>query len=345
MTRGSDDDRTQPVADAIPHIVWTYDEHGVVTYFNRQWTAYTGLDLEETLRVGGDTLVHPDDRDELARLFSESRAQGKSVEAWYRLRRKDGAYRWHRAVVVPLDTVDGRVTRWIGTATDADTERNLWNEQKFLAEASRVLGTSLDVTETLRDVAKLVVPGLADWCAIDLLGRDGLLERAAVQHVDADKVALAWDLWKKLPPAPSDPRGVYHVMRTRTPEHFAEIPDELLVASAPNEEMLALFRSLGLRSSMCVPLIARDHVLGAVTLVAAESGRRYGKRDLAFAQEFGVRIAIAVDNARLYTEAQQARTAAEAMAADVIEQSRAVEAALLELRRERDDARAKLTPK
>ena len=110
--------------------------------------------------------------------------------------------------------------------------------------------------------------------------------------------------------------------------------------SIPDGEVLALIRSLGLRSSMCVPLFVRDRVIGALTLVSAESNRLYGARDLTFATELARRIGVAVDNARLYGEAEQARAAAEAMAADVVEQSRAVEAALLAMRAERDDAAA-----
>lgn len=342
MTLSSAGADASVVADAIPHIVWTHNKDGVAQYFNRRWTEYTGLDLAETLRVGAESLVHPDDREGVVRVFGEARSSGKAAEAWYRLRRRDGAYRWHRASIVPLvEGADG-VAAWIGTATDADAERQLWNEQHYLAAASRVLGTSLDLAQTLKDVAALVVPHLADWCAIDLLKGDGGIERAAVAHVDPEKVALAWHLAEILPPKPDDPSGVYKVIRTREPDHLEEIPDALLEQSLPTPELLATFRGLGLRSSMCVPLIARDAVLGALTLVGAESGRIFAKRDLAFAQDFAQRIAVAVDNARLYTEATQARAAAEALAADVIEQSQGVEAALLEMRRERDEALAQL---
>jgi PAS domain S-box-containing protein len=337
-----DDAPSRLLADAIPHIVWTQDEQGNATYFNRRWVEYTGLGLEETLKAGGASFVHPDDREELQRLFRASRERGEQVEAWYRLRRHDGEYRWHRARVVPLEQSGDRVTTWVGTATDADGERRLWDHQRFLAEASRVLGTSLDVSQTLADVAKLVVPKLADWCAIDLLTKDGGIERPAVAHVDPTKVALAWELWKRTPPRPDDAHGVYAVIRTRQPEHLEEISEELIEQTVTDPEILAIVRGLGLRSSMCVPLVARDHVLGALTFVSAESKRLYGKRDLELAQELAVRISVAVDNARLYTEAMQARTAAEALTAGLIEQSKSVEAALLSMRKERDDALSRL---
>lgn len=344
MIRSSarDAELSRLLADAIPHIVWTQDETGVANYFNRRWIEYTGLGLDETLKVGASDFVHPDDLPELLRLLRTSRERNESAEAWYRLRRHDGAYRWHRGRVVPLEQSGDRVTTWVGTATDADTERRLWEHHRFLAEASRVLGTSLDVSQTLADVAKLVVPSLADWCAIDLLTKEGRIERPAVAHVDPEKVALAWELWKRTPPSPDDAHGVYAVVRTRQPEYLPEISDELVTQSISDPEILAIVRGLGLRSSMCVPLVARDHVLGALSFVSAESKRLYTKRDLELAQELALRIAVAVDNARLYTEAMQARAAAEALTAGLIEQSHSVEAALLAMRKERDDALARL---
>jgi PAS domain S-box-containing protein len=331
------------LADAMPHIVWTDGPDGKPTYFNRKWTEYTGLELEQTVQVGAHTLIHPDDLPEVVRVFGEARARGIAFTTTYRLRRaRDGAYRWHEARVVPLHIEGGRVSSFVGTAVDIDDQRRVNYQQQFLAAAGKVLGTSLEPARTLSDVARLVVPHLADWCAIDLVKEEGGFERLAVAHVDPAKVALAQELWRRWPPKPEDPQGLYAVVRTRRAVLFEDIPDALLVASIPDPELLALFRSLGMRSSMCVPLIARDRALGALSLVTAESGRHYGTEDLAFAHDFASRIAVAIDNARLYTEAQQARRASEALTADVVEQSKGVEAALLAMRAERDEALAKL---
>jgi PAS domain S-box-containing protein len=319
------------LADTMPHIVWIDGPGDAVTYFNRKWTEYTGLDLAETLRVGAESLVHPDDLNELRRVFGEGRQ-----------RARDGMYRWHEARVVPLHVESGRATAFVGTAVDIDDQRRANRQQQFLAEAGKVLGTSLDPARTLSDVARLVVPHLADWFAIDLLNDQGIFERLTVAHVDPAKVALAQELWRRQPPRPDSPHGLYVVARTRQAEIFEDIPDEMLVANIPDPELLALYRSLGLRSSMCVPLIARNRVLGALSLVTAESRRHYSKDDLDFAYDLAGRIAVAIDNARLYTAAEQARTAAEALAADVADQSRSVEAALLAMRAERDAALAKL---
>jgi len=331
------------LADAMPHIVWTSDAAGKVTWFNRKWTEYTGLDLAETLRVGAGTLVHPDDLPALASMFPDAISRGQPISATYRLRRKsDGSWRWHDARVVPMEASSDHGDACVGTAIDVDDQRRLSLQQRFLVEAGNVLGTSLDVGATLADVAKLAVPHLADWCSIDLLNDAGTLDRLAVAHVDPAKVQLAWDLWRRMPPKPEDATGTYNVIRTGRAEIFPEIPDSLLVQLIPDPEVLELIRSLGLRSSMSLPLATRDRVLGTLALVSAESGRRYNKDDIAFGEELGRMIASALDNARLYTEAKDARAAAEAIAAEILEQSRAVSAALLEMREERDEALERL---
>jgi PAS domain S-box-containing protein len=196
----------------------------------------------------------------------------------------------------------------IGTAELYETQRRLAEDQVFVAQASELLASSLEYERTLSNVAALAVPQFADWCTIDMLEPDGSLSRLTVAHVDPAKVQLADELAAKFPPDPDAPYGVPNVIRTRRPELFSEIPDELLVeATSETPELLELLRGLGLRSSMCVPLIARDRVLGAITFVSAETGRRYDDRDLATAQDLARRAATAVDNALLFRETQGAR--------------------------------------
>jgi signal transduction histidine kinase len=139
-----------------------------------------------------------------------------------------------------------------------------------------------------------------------MLRPDGTTEQLAVAHVDPAKVELARELRRRYPRDPNAARGVPQVSRTGQAELLAEIPDTLLVAAAHDPEHLRIARELGLRSAMIVPLTARGRTWGAITLVAAESGRRYGRDDLAFAEELARRAALAIDNARLYREAQDA---------------------------------------
>jgi signal transduction histidine kinase/ActR/RegA family two-component response regulator len=176
----------------------------------------------------------------------------------------------------------------------------------FLAEAGNLLASSLDYQTTLATVALLAVPTLADWCAVDLVEADGRLERVTVMHTDPAKVELARELARRYPPDPNRPHGVPEVIRTGRAELHPEVSDDLLRERVPDEELRRILRQLGLRSAMIVPLLARGRALGALTLVAAESGRRYEADDLALAQDLANRCAVAVDNARLYGAAQAA---------------------------------------
>jgi serine phosphatase RsbU (regulator of sigma subunit) len=174
----------------------------------------------------------------------------------------------------------------------------------FLADASVELASSLDYRATLAKVAHLVVQSLADWCAVDIVD-DGTLHTLAVAHIDPAKVAWARELQERYPPDPDSPTGVPNVVRVGVSELYAEITDEMLVAGARDEEHLQLARDLRLRSAMVVPLIARDRVLGAITIMSAESGRIYGPEDLSVAEDLARRAAIAIDNAELFSATHQ----------------------------------------
>ncbi|MDX6696458.1 MAG: hypothetical protein QOF02_4061 [Blastocatellia bacterium] len=181
----------------------------------------------------------------------------------------------------------------------------------YLAEASRVIASTLDYQQTLAQVARLAVPDLADWCAVDMTGEDGELVRLAVAHADPAKVEWASELQRRYPVDMDAPRGVPNVLRTGEAELYTEIPDEMLAAAAIDEEHLRIMRDIGFTSAMIVPLSVQGRTLGAMTFVLAESGRRYGPSDLAFAEDIARRAANAIENARLYREAQAARHAAE----------------------------------
>ncbi|MDQ3804351.1 MAG: ATP-binding protein, partial [Acidobacteriota bacterium] len=201
----------------------------------------------------------------------------------------------------------------VGTAELYEEQSRLRSEAEaatrraaFLAEAAAVLTSSLDYERTLQAVARLAVPHVADWCAVDIVGDDGGLRRLAVAHVDPAKIEWASELAERYPYDPEAPTGVPNVLRTGRSEMYAEITDEMLVAAAKDEEHLRILRELGFTSAMVVPMAAHGRVSGVITFVTAESGRLYGPEDLAFAEHLARRSALAVENARLYREAQEA---------------------------------------
>ena len=177
----------------------------------------------------------------------------------------------------------------------------------FLAEASAVLGGSLDYSTTLTTVANLVVSKLADWCSVDILDEnDHRLHNLAVAHIDPTKVALALELQKRYPPRMDSLTGAPQVIRTGKSEFYPEIPVELLEKAANDEEHLRIMLDLGLHSAIVVPLEVRHKVLGTLTLISAESKRSYDHRDLELAEELARRAAVAIENSKLYGELQEA---------------------------------------
>jgi signal transduction histidine kinase len=191
-------------------------------------------------------------------------------------------------------------------ATLHDEQRHREQQALFLARAASALAASLDYEQTLKNVAQLAVPRIADWCAVDMLGRDGQIERLAVAHVDPARVAVAESFHRKYPPDPAAPTGVPNVIRTGQSEMLAHLTDEMIDAGVKDPERRKDVRALGIRSYMMVPLRTRQGVVGAMTFVTAESGRRYSAADLRFAETVADRAAAAIENAWAYHEARTA---------------------------------------
>jgi PAS domain S-box-containing protein len=200
------------------------------------------------------------------------------------------------------DPSGGRLA--INIIEDVTDAKDAELRQRFLAEAGQLLASSLDYEATLERVARMIVPRLADWCGIDMLDDNGGLIHVAVAHVDPAKVQMAHELSAKYPPDLDAPTGVPAILRGGPAELYREIPEELIEQGARDEEHLRIIRGLGMRSAMAVPMRIGAETLGAITLVAAESGRTFDDEDLLFAQDLALRAATAVQNARLY-QAQQ----------------------------------------
>lgn len=180
----------------------------------------------------------------------------------------------------------------------------------FLAEASHLLSSSLDYTTTLKQVAQLVVPKMADWCGVYVNDQQGTPKQLALAHQDPAKVQwvlkLQEEITERYPYNPDGKAGLAKVIRTGEPELYPMISEEMLVAAAPDKEILKILQEIGYTSGMIVPLKLRDVTVGAIQFASTESRYHYNEQDLELAMELARRAAMAVDNARLYAEAQEA---------------------------------------
>jgi PAS domain S-box-containing protein len=203
----------------------------------------------------------------------------------------------------PLHDDAGRLYGRVSFFRDVTAERKRERAQRFVADASRELASTLDYETTLRRVTSLAVPELADWCSVDLLEPDGRIRLIAVAHADPEKVRWAHELRERFPVDVNAEQGVANAIRTGRSELYPFIPMEQMEAAANGDpEILEIVHELSVTSIMIVPLIARGQTLGAMQFVWAESGRSYDEEDLRLAEDVAGRAAFALDNARLYGE-------------------------------------------
>src|SRR5579863_921792 len=295
-----------------------HDETGRVQFWNQGATILYGWSEQEAVGQYLPTLLNTQSPPSFTEIIHILREQG-SWEGEREQSKRDGsplivASRW-----IVLEHSEGVPMTILQVNRDVTDLRRTLQHLRFLTEASKLLVSSLDYEEVLVQVAQRAVPAVADWCRIDLLKEDGLSYLPyplVITHVDPEKVAWAYQLNEMTPYDPDAPAGLPAVLRNRTSEFMADIPDELLVASARDEQELALIRSIGFSSYIVVPLVVQDRGVGAITLVTTETKRHYTPTDLAMAEELASRASLVMENALIYQRLQEFNTNLEALVAE-----------------------------
>ncbi|HEX7004227.1 MAG TPA: ATP-binding protein [Trueperaceae bacterium] len=314
--------RLQLATDAAKIGLWSWDPDSGEVDWSPQMKRLFGLppDAEMTANTFLE-VVHPEDRERVSLGWDE--LENYSGQP-YRVILPDGTLRWLVGSGKSMTLPNGKRMA-LGAAyevtplveAEAERQRLLDLEQaarrsaegyadrlKFLAEAGRILSETLSYEETLDRLAHLVVPRMADWCAIDVVEEGDRLERVALVHSDREKIEFAENLRRRYPPQADSGSGPYRVVRSGEPILLEHVPDEFLTTFARDEAHLQMLREMGFSSAIAAPLTSRGRTLGVLTLVQAESGRHYDKDDLDLAMQVAERAGIAVDNARLYAQAR-----------------------------------------
>jgi PAS domain S-box-containing protein len=298
--------------DSLAEAVTIHDADGRLVYLNDAAVGVMGASsAEEALAMepGGwisqwdvfredGTRVEPHDLPGRRAFAGETPAPliVRSVE------RETGMASWVRISSTPLVDENGHVTAAVNVLSDVTAVKNAEMAQRILADAGDILSSTMDLEQTLEGVARLAIPGLADWCAVDLVDEHGHVGVVAIAHADPAKIEFARLLRERYPPDLGSSAGIGAVLRTGVPEHVRSISDEELVTSARDDEHLAMIRSIGLRSILILPLGPRDDPIGTLTLVTSEQERAFGESDIALARELARRATTAIENARLYSE-------------------------------------------
>ncbi len=281
-------------------------------YANRAALAHLGFESWEQLRatapatIMSDYLVRDERGEEVAmddipsvRLLRGEAAEPLLIQT---IQHDTGVQRWNLLKAAPLLDEQGEVDATIMIIEDVTEQRRAELRNAFLADASAALASSLDYEQTLRNVAELAVPGIADWCAVDLVDDDGDRRTVAVAHVDRERLALAEALRRYVPDRVDPDVGLGRVLRTGEAVLYPHVTDEMIAAAAVDTEHLELLRAVGFRSLLIVPMRLGERILGAMTLVSAESVRTLDRFDQELAEQVAARAAAAIENSRVYSE-------------------------------------------
>jgi PAS domain S-box-containing protein len=317
--------RFRVMADTAPVFIWTTGADKGFYYFNNPWLDFRGKSIEDEIGSNWMKGIHPVDLPLFQKTFESSFGAQAEFSIEYRVKRFDGEYRWILNHSVPRYSLDGTFQGYIGTGMDitarkkneVELSRALTRERKasfqaeqvqikleFLAEASNILSSSLNYTETIRSLAELLTPAICDWFAVDLLSAEGL-QQLVVYHKDPSKRNYAIELQKKFPRNANASTGVSNVIRTGNPVLHKKLSDEFLRSVIKDDELFDAVKEMGIKSVIIIPLTVRSKVLGAVTLCTAESEKTYDEADLRFAEDIAHRAAIAIENATLFRKIEE----------------------------------------
>ncbi|HXE57869.1 MAG TPA: PAS domain S-box protein, partial [Gemmatimonadales bacterium] len=259
-------------------------------------------------RIVGRTVfdfVFEEDKAELDRHF-QAMLRGSTARFDFRFRRGDGSELWLLVSPSPVRDAAGRVAGVMGLFTDITERKRAETALRVLSEASAVLAaSSLDTTARLGAMVRVVVPAMAESCAIDLVDQAGTVSRVAVAHIDPTREALLHRLAARPASAAEGVDPVAVALRTGRSQSVSDLgarPEDLRAPDAGYRDAL---RELGCRSCVAAPLTIRGRVLGALAIWSRRPAA-FTAADLVVVEDLARRVAVAVDNARLYDELREA---------------------------------------
>jgi PAS domain S-box-containing protein len=307
------DQRLAVILDSLAEAVTIRARNNHLVYANQAALDRLGFDTVAALRAADpqalmepyDTTdelgneIHMDDLPSVQLLRGEENPEPLLMRS---VGRASGEESWVLLKATAVRDDEGQIESAVTIIADVTEATRATRRVQFLSRIGALLASSLDYQQTLRNVAGLAVPQLADWCAVDLFDEDGEREPVAIAHSRPEKLEMAERLRAYEPERLDPEQGLGRVLRTGESLLYTDIADELLVGAAVDDEHLRLLREVGMRAVLIVPLAIGTRTIGALTLVNSESGRSFDAGDVEFAEQIASRAALAVESARLYSE-------------------------------------------
>ena len=305
--------RLAAIVESSDDAIVSKDLNGIVLSWNQAAEKMFGYTAADIIGTSIRRIIPADRQSEEDTVLASIR-EGRRVDHFETVRRaRDGKLIPISLTVSPIRDENGNVVGASKIARDISDRKRAEQQiaraaqrDAFLAEATLTLTSSVDYGHALRTLAGLAVPYLADYCAFDVINLEGAMERSATAHVLPEKAQIAEDIRARYgdPGVSTSPQ---QVMRARTVSLIRDVNDQTLATIARGDnERLAKLRSLGLVSYMCLPIVAHDRAIGAMTIANAESGRHFSDEDVRIAQDLATRTALAVETAQSYSQLQSA---------------------------------------
>lgn len=291
----------------ITHSVIATDLDGNITFWNEGATELYGYNATEMIGSSPAILYpEPNSKKKLDSTLQKARKTYSSTGRGEAIR-NDGKRIYVDRKVTLMRNSEGKPIGFLGISRDVTEQKNIEDNLRFLSQASKLLSSSLDYKRTIKSVSKLAISYMADWFFIDLFNEDGELDLVALGHSDPRKIKWAYQMRKKRPVDLSSKVGIAKVIRTGKSEMYPVITETLLESADISKEQREIVKNIGFSSLMFVPLLVRKKVIGVITFAMTHHRRAYNESDLSTAEELAARASLAIENAKLYHEAAEAR--------------------------------------
>jgi len=292
----------QIVAAAMPLLAWTADPSGSVGFVNERWGAFTGIPADLALGTAWLACFDPLDRAEVESTLDDALEQHRSIRYEARMMSAAGVSRWMRLRSIAIHDEERRLVAWLGTASDIDDERRTADRLTIAASANAALAQSVGLDETLATLAKLIVPGLADWAMINLVHGETSLRVVLCEHRDparAGAIATVLQSTMKL-----NGGGNADSLRFAEPRVYPHLGFDTVApqmrANGLAENVIEAFEQFGWESAVFVPLVHRGRAIGILQAVRADRATgAYDGRDVPVFSDIAAAAASAISNAQV----------------------------------------------